>query len=69
MTKDEARQIAIRQWRELPLENQVIENAVEFAKLIAPALEFETLGHREKIIAAWLIRDVEGRTSPEVGLK
>jgi hypothetical protein len=69
MTKDEARQIAIRQWRELPLENQVIENAVEFAKLIAPALEFDTLGNREKIIAAWLIRDAEARIGPEVGAR
>lgn len=64
MTKDEARQIAIRQWRELPLENQLVENAAEFARLMAPALEFETLANRERVITAWLIRDVEDRTPP-----
>lgn len=61
MTKDEALLEAIRRWRELPLSNQRIENAVEFAKVLEPELPFETLGNREKIIAAWLIRDVESR--------
>ena len=62
MTKDEAQQEATRRWRELPLANQTIVNAVEFAKVLAPALEFHTLGDREKMIVAWLVRDIEQRT-------
>ena len=33
-------------------------DAIEFAKVLLPALEFDTLGSREKILAAWLIRDL-----------
>ena len=58
MTKDEAEKEALKRWRELPLANQTVENAIEFAKVLLPALEFETLGSREKILAAWLIRDL-----------
>ena len=61
MTKDEAREVAVRRWRELPLANQVVENAGEFAKLLAPALGFRTMADREKLIAAWLVRDVQER--------
>jgi hypothetical protein len=61
MTKDEAQIEAIRRWRELPLSNQTTDMAVEFAKVLFPALEFETLGDRKKIITAWLIRDVQSR--------
>ena len=64
MTKDEARQIVIRQWRELPLANQLVENAAEFARLVAPSLQFTTVADREKLIAAWLVRDVEDRAPP-----
>ena len=64
MTKDDARSEALRRWHELPLSNQQIENAAEFAKLLLPSLEFHTLADREKIITAWLIRDVEGRKAP-----
>ena len=62
MTKEEAHKAALGRWREIPLENQMIENAAAFAKLIAPSLPFETLADREKVITAWLVRDVEERT-------
>jgi len=64
MTKDEAQAEALRSWRELPVSNQQSENAAEFAKVLLPALEFQTLGDREKIIAAWLVRDVQSRKMP-----
>ena len=63
MTKDEAHREAIRRWHELPLSNNQIEMAIEFAKVLIPQLEFHTLGDREKIIRAWLIRDVQSRKS------
>jgi hypothetical protein len=52
---------AIRRWRELPISNQTTDVAIEFAKVLFAALEFETLGDRQKIITAWLIRDVQTR--------
>jgi hypothetical protein len=59
LTKDQAQLEAIRRWRELPTSNQTTDVAIEFAKVLFPALEFETLGDRQKIITAWLIRDVQ----------
>jgi hypothetical protein len=61
LTKDQAQLEAIRRWRELPTSNQTTDVAIEFAKVLLPALEFETLGDRQKIITAWLIRDVQTR--------
>ena len=61
MTKDQAQAEAIRRWRELPISNQTTDMAMEFAKVLYAALEFETLGDRQKIITAWLIRDVQTR--------
>jgi hypothetical protein len=61
MTKDEAQREAIRCWQELPLANQQLENAPEFARLLMPRLPFDTMGNRERLIAAWLIQDVEIR--------
>ena len=61
MTKEEAQKEAIRRWRELPLSNQTTDVAVEFAKVLLAVLPFETLGDRQKIITAWLVRDVQSR--------
>jgi hypothetical protein len=61
MTKEEAQREAVRRWRELPVTNQQLENVPEFARLLLPALTFDTLGDRERIIAAWLVRDIEQR--------
>ncbi|MEO9231460.1 MAG: hypothetical protein ABI216_21275 [Devosia sp.] len=66
MTKDEARREAISQWRALPILNQQVATAAEFARLLAPTLGFDTLGDRERVITAWLVRDVESR---EVALR
>ncbi|MEO8757961.1 MAG: hypothetical protein ABI398_09470 [Devosia sp.] len=66
MTKDEARREAIGQWRALPILNQQVATAAEFARLLAPMLVFDTLGDRERVITARLVRDVESR---EVALR
>jgi hypothetical protein len=65
MTRDQAQQAALARWRELPKPNQTILNAVEFAKLLAPTLEFHTIANREKVIAAWLVQDVERRSDKQ----
>ena len=59
MDKAEAEGAALELWRELPSQNRDLEHAIEFAKLIARRLPFDTLGNHEKIIAAWLIRDIK----------
>lgn len=59
MDKTDARKEAIRMWRSLPPnEHRHHKQATAFAKLIAPTLEFETLGDHDKIIEGWLQRDL-----------
>ncbi len=60
MTKDEARAEAIRLWRSLPpLERHTVDQAVAFAASIFGRLEFETLADRQKLVTAWLVRDLK----------
>ncbi len=52
----------MRRWRELPIMNrQTYEQAGEFAEILAAALDFHTMGNRQRIIKAWLVRDVAER--------
>ena len=62
MTRDEAQQAALARWHELPKNNQTVSNAFEFAKVLVPTLEFHTVANREKVIAAWLVQDVQRRS-------
>ena len=60
MDKKEAEQEALQLWRELPAQNRAdIDHALAFAELIAKQLPFDTLGNHDKIVAAWLIRDLK----------
>lgn len=60
MTKDEAQREAIRRWRELPVMNrQTYREALAFAELLVPALTFHTVANRQRLIEAWLIRDLD----------
>lgn len=60
LEKAEAKRAALQLWRELPAQNRSdVQHAVEFARLIARQLPFETLGDHDKIVAAWLIRDIQ----------
>jgi hypothetical protein len=64
MTKDEAQREAMRRWRELPIMNrQTHKQARDFSEVLAPALPFHTMGSRQRIIEAWLVRDIEERDS------
>ncbi|HVY50706.1 MAG TPA: hypothetical protein VHA07_04010 [Devosia sp.] len=59
MDKAEARREAIRMWRALPPnEHRHHKQATAFAKLIAPLLDFETLGDHDKIVEGWLQQDL-----------
>lgn len=60
MTKDEARKEVIRRWRMLPvMERHTFEQASDFVATIEAAIDFRTMGNRQSIILAWLIKDVE----------
>ncbi len=62
LTKDEAHREALRRWRELPIMNrQTHEQAAQFAASLAAELDFHTMGNRERIVAAWLVRDIAER--------
>ena len=68
MEKVEAKKAALELWRELPAQNRSdVKHAIEFAKLIARRLPFETLGDHDKIVAAWLIRDTQRPTNSDRG--
>jgi len=59
LTKDEAYKETIRRWRELPImERQSYAQAQVFAAGLAEQLDFRTMGNERKVIAAWLIRDI-----------
>jgi hypothetical protein len=67
MTKDEAQREAIRRFRQLPLhQRQQIEDAEAYSKRLEMELDFHTVTNRQKLIAAWLIREiVQARTRGE----
>ena len=61
MTKDEAKVEALRRWRALPeAERRTHDQAQVFAAGLAEELDFRTMGNERKVIAAWLVRDLDG---------
>lgn len=61
MTKDEAKLEALRRWHALPEEErQTRSQAQVFAASLAEELDFRTMGNERKVIAAWLIQDLNG---------
>ena len=61
LTKDEAREESLRRWRALPEdERQTTVHAKVFAAALAEQLDFRTMGNNRMVIAAWLIRDLNG---------
>ena len=60
MTKDEARREAIRRWLELPLERREAYNDAEvYAAQIADELDFPTITNRTRMVALWLILEID----------
>ncbi len=59
MTKDEAEREAIRRFRMLPPhERQQYEDAEAYSRRLEMELDFPTVTNRQKLIAAWLIREM-----------
>jgi hypothetical protein len=62
VTKDEAQREVLRRWRELPImSRQTYAQAVQFAKTLVGAMQFETLANRDRLVEAWLVRDLQNR--------
>jgi quercetin dioxygenase-like cupin family protein len=60
MTKEEAFRAAIERWHALPVaERQTHTHAEVFAAALAGELDFRTMGNSRKVIAAWLIRELD----------
>ena len=58
MDKAVAEAEAIRLWRALPAKDRRNHRqAVAFAALIEPSLQFDTLGKRHKIVEGWIVRE------------
>jgi hypothetical protein len=67
VTKDEARQEAIRRWRALPEdERQTYRHAQVLAAGLAEELDFRTMGNARKVITAWLVHEMNGGRIPRV---
>jgi hypothetical protein len=61
MTKDEAREEALRRWRALPAEDrETLVQANVFAAALADQLDFRTMGNARRVIAGWLAHDLRG---------
>lgn len=59
MTRQEAEAEVLRRWYELPPEARTsYEQAEAFAAELDRQLEFYTVTSRQRLIAAWLIRDI-----------
>jgi hypothetical protein len=59
MTKDEAEREAIRRFSQLPPhERQQYEDAEAYSKRLEAELDFHTVTNKQKLIAAWLVRDM-----------
>lgn len=59
MDKAAAEREAVRLWRNLPVQDRLTRaQAVAFAAMIAPTLEFEEPAKRTRLIEGWLIKDL-----------
>ena len=60
VTKDEAQAEALRRWHDLPDdERQTPMHAQVLAAALAEELDFRTMANSRKIIAAWILRDMQ----------
>jgi hypothetical protein len=59
MTKEDGQREAIRRWLLLPEHmRQSYEDAEAFARRLVLELDFPTVTSRERLIAAWLMREL-----------
>lgn len=65
LTKDEARREALRRWHALPPNRRhTYEDAAAFAASPEGRIEFQTVADPQKIVTAWLIRDLAAAEQP-----
>lgn len=59
LNRDDAEREAIRRWSQLPAyDRQTCEDAEAYAARLVVDLEFYTVTSRQRLIAAWLIREL-----------
>jgi hypothetical protein len=59
LTKAEAERETLSRWRALPaMDRRTYKQAMAFAAKLSAELVFPTLGTRDRIILAWLARDL-----------
>lgn len=60
MTKQDAEREVIRRWYMLPAQDrETQDDAVAYSHRLDQELDFETMSNKQKLIAAWLIREME----------
>lgn len=60
MTKEQAERETLRQWKLLPIRQRMTFAAAQaFATTLESALEFRTMGNKQRVIASWIIRDLD----------
>jgi hypothetical protein len=60
MTKQEAEREALARWHRLPVQDrQDFRQAFKFAERVENDFDFRTMADKRKMIACWLIRDLE----------
>jgi hypothetical protein len=65
LTKEEARREALRRWHALPPDRRrTFEDAAAFAASPGGRIEFQTVADPQKIVTAWLIRDLAAEEQP-----
>jgi hypothetical protein len=61
MTKNEAREEILRRWHALPpADRHTAQDAQVWAAAYAEEVGFRTMGNARKVIAAWLLQDLDG---------
>jgi hypothetical protein len=59
MTKQDAEREAIRRWYALPAhQRETQDDAAAYSHRLAGELDFHSVSSRQKLIAAWLIREI-----------
>jgi hypothetical protein len=59
MIKQDAEREAIRRWYDLPAHaRETQDDAVAYSHRLAAELDFHTVSSKQKLIAAWLIREM-----------
>ena len=60
LSKQDAEREAIRRWYQLPAEDrQTQDDAANYSHRLATELDFDSVTTKQKLIAAWLIREME----------